>query len=170
MKADLKEQSLKILKLKILLSRCDLSGSEFDNVTVRGMNMNKTILFNCNWRNLGIKEGINLNGHSKQVISLCFPADCKLLASSSGDNWIRLWDIRNRKNKLCFHRHGVVKSVFQPLVVANMVIYGILKQGNKFQNQLVIMIMLMLIQFVFLLMVLPLQLVVKIRLAVYGML
>ena len=36
--------------------RSNLSGSEFENVDISGMNLNGASLFNCKWSNLRINE------------------------------------------------------------------------------------------------------------------
>ncbi|CAD8167962.1 unnamed protein product [Paramecium octaurelia] len=109
MKVDLREQSFENIRIRntslirAKLVRCDLSGSEFDNVIIRGINLNGAKLFNCKWRNLGINEGILLNGHVGKINSVCFSRDSNYLASCSDDKTIRLWDMKT----------GYIKSVLK---------------------------------------------------------
>ncbi|CAK69564.1 unnamed protein product (macronuclear) [Paramecium tetraurelia] len=94
MKVDLKEQCFENIRIKNIsliganLVRCDLSGSELDNVIISGVNLNQAKLFNCRWGNIGLHEGINL----------LFP-DGKTIVSCSNDKSIRLWDVKKGKIK-----------------------------------------------------------------------
>ena len=63
----------------------NLSGSKFDNVDISGMNLNGAMLFNCKWKNLRIQEVNKLEGHSREVTSVCFSPDGSILASGSVD-------------------------------------------------------------------------------------
>ncbi|CAD8215043.1 unnamed protein product [Paramecium octaurelia] len=118
MKVDLKEscfENIRIRNTSILganLVRCDLSGSVLDNVIISGVNLNQAKLFNCKWKNLGINEGIQLNGHSGRVNLVCYSPDGKSLASCSDDHSIILWDAKTGKIKTIIRGKGMVKSVF----------------------------------------------------------
>ncbi|CAD8215271.1 unnamed protein product [Paramecium octaurelia] len=117
MKVDLKEscfENIKIRNTSLIganLVRCDLSGSEFENVIISGVNLNQAKLFNCKWRNLGINEGIEMNGHADIVNQVCFSPDEKSLASCSDDNYVILWDVKTEKRKYVLQGKRQVKSV-----------------------------------------------------------
>ncbi|RIK32998.1 MAG: hypothetical protein DCC55_35795, partial [Chloroflexi bacterium] len=57
-----------------------------------------------------------LRGHDHQVLSLAFSPDGSLLASSSGDTTIRLWNVTERRalTTLRGHTHWVRSLVFSP--------------------------------------------------------
>ncbi|CAK73574.1 unnamed protein product (macronuclear) [Paramecium tetraurelia] len=93
------------------LIRCDLSGSEFENIIISGMNLNQAKLFNCKWRNIGIDEEIMLYGHGDQVNKVCFSPNGKSLASCSSDNSIKLWDFKTGKIKSFLFGESELKSV-----------------------------------------------------------
>ncbi|CAD8213886.1 unnamed protein product [Paramecium pentaurelia] len=88
--------------------RCNLSGS--------GLNLNGAILFNCKWKNIKIQKLSILKGHTLAVLSVCFTPDSSTLASCSGDNSIRLWDIKTgeQKSKLFGHTSIVYSVYFSP--------------------------------------------------------
>lgn len=60
LRADLKAQSFEDIRINDTslvdanFVHSNLSGSEFDNVDISGMNLNGALLFNCKWRNLRI--------------------------------------------------------------------------------------------------------------------
>lgn len=72
----------------------NLSGSEFDNVEISGINLAGAKLFNCKWKNIKIHELNKLEGHSGAVKSVCFSPSGNILASGSDDKSIRFWDIK----------------------------------------------------------------------------
>ncbi|CAD8187660.1 unnamed protein product [Paramecium octaurelia] len=121
MKVDLKEQSFEKIRIRNtqLLGadfvRCDLSGSQFDNVIISGINLNQANLSNCKWRNLRINEVMVLNGHTNYVNAVCFSNDGNSLASSGNDNFILLWCVKTGKIKSIFKGQRIVKAVsFSP--------------------------------------------------------
>ncbi|CAK79904.1 unnamed protein product (macronuclear) [Paramecium tetraurelia] len=117
MKVDLRGQSFINIRIRNTslyganLVRCDLSLSEFDNVIISGMNLNGAKLFNCKWRNLGLHEGIELNGHEGEINQVCFSSDGKSLASCSDDTTIRLWDVKTGKIRTVLKGESEVSSV-----------------------------------------------------------
>ncbi|CAD8055015.1 unnamed protein product [Paramecium primaurelia] len=121
-KVDLTNQNLEKIKIKNTsliganFVRCNLSGSEFDNVDISGMNLNEAQLFNCRWKNIKIDEQHKLDGHSGYVSSVCFSPDGTKLASGSWDNTIRLQDVKTGKQKVKFHGNTsyVLSVCFSP--------------------------------------------------------
>ncbi|CAD8174801.1 unnamed protein product [Paramecium pentaurelia] len=65
--------------------RCNLNGSQFENVDISGINLNGALLFNCKHKNAKIEEMIKLEGHKYVVQSLSFFPDGTTLASGSRD-------------------------------------------------------------------------------------
>ncbi|CAD8195753.1 unnamed protein product [Paramecium octaurelia] len=122
MKADLKEQSFENIRIKdtsligVNFVRCNLNGSEFDNVDISGMNLNGAQLFNCKWKNIKMNEQIKLEGHESSVNSVSISPDGTILASGSADNSIRMWDIKTGqlKAKLVGHENAVNQISFSP--------------------------------------------------------
>ncbi|CAK79896.1 unnamed protein product (macronuclear) [Paramecium tetraurelia] len=100
MKIDLTRQSFRNIKIKNTtlyasnFAFSDLSGSEFENVNIDGINLNGTLLYNCKWNNLQIYELHKIIGHKGSVYSICFTSDGKFLASASEDKSIILWDVK----------------------------------------------------------------------------
>ncbi|MEG4218614.1 AAA-like domain-containing protein, partial [Microcoleus sp. Pol14C6] len=59
-----------------------------------------------------VKERNSLEGYSNSVFSVAFSPDGKTLASASGDNTIKLWNLQNQKNIKTLTGHsGLVRSV-----------------------------------------------------------
>ncbi|CAK58103.1 unnamed protein product (macronuclear) [Paramecium tetraurelia] len=124
MKVDLKEQSFENIRIKDTsliggnFLRCNLNGSQFDNVDIGGVNLNGAQLFNCKWKNIKLNELNKLEGHESSVNSVSISPDGTILASGSADNSIRLWDSKtgelkaklvgheNAVNQICFSRDG----------------------------------------------------------------
>ncbi|CAD8084770.1 unnamed protein product [Paramecium primaurelia] len=79
--------------------RCDLNGSEFENVDISGVNFNGAQMFSCKWKNIKVHELNKLDGHSGCINSICFSPDGNILASGSDDNSIRLWDVKTGQQK-----------------------------------------------------------------------
>ncbi|CAD8159195.1 unnamed protein product [Paramecium pentaurelia] len=96
--------------------RSNLSGSEFNNVFISGMNLNGALLFNCKWKNLKIHELYELGGHSCKVNSVCLSPDGNTLASGNDDKSIRLWDVKSgqQKAKLDSQYSDVYSVCFSP--------------------------------------------------------
>ncbi|CAD8183825.1 unnamed protein product [Paramecium octaurelia] len=117
MKVDLREQSFENIRIRNTsldggnFVRCIFNGSEFDNVSISGMNLNQAQMFNCNWKNIKIHELNKLDGHSRRVNQVCFSPDGKSLASCGDDNKIILWDVKTGKIKSKIKVKEVVKSV-----------------------------------------------------------
>ncbi|CAD8163656.1 unnamed protein product [Paramecium pentaurelia] len=122
MKVDIRNQSFENIRIKNTsliggnFLGCNLSGSEFDNVDISGFNLNCSQLFNCKWKNLKIHKLNKLDGHSGSVLSVQISPDKNILASSSSDKSIRLWDVKTgqQKAKLDGHRSFVVSVCFSP--------------------------------------------------------
>ncbi|CAD8196067.1 unnamed protein product [Paramecium octaurelia] len=118
MKTDLRNQNFENIRIKNTsliganLVRCDLSGSEFDQVIISGMILNQAKLFNCKWRNLRINELNQLKGHHGSVNSISFSPDGKSFASCSDDKSIRLWEVRTGKIISMLEGENKVCSVF----------------------------------------------------------
>ncbi|CAD8083708.1 unnamed protein product [Paramecium primaurelia] len=118
MKVDLTQQSFRNVRIKntsligASFSQCDLSGSEFENVKIHGINLNCAILINCIWKNLQINELHKIEGHNGTVNSVCYSYDGNIIASGSSDKTIHLWDVKSGEvlNKLYGHNDSV-KSV-----------------------------------------------------------
>ncbi|CAD8157971.1 unnamed protein product [Paramecium octaurelia] len=79
------------------LVRCNLSGSEFENVNISGVNLNGAQLFNCKWENLKIDSLHQLTGHKDRINQLCFSPDDNQLAPCSNDDFICLWNVKRGK-------------------------------------------------------------------------
>ncbi|CAD8169269.1 unnamed protein product [Paramecium pentaurelia] len=96
--------------------RCNFNESEFENVDISGINLNGAKLLNCKWKNLRIQESLQLEGHSDQVVTVCFSPNGTTLASGSEDKSIRLWDVKTgqQKFKLDGHSHAVLSLCFSP--------------------------------------------------------
>ncbi|CAD8194024.1 unnamed protein product [Paramecium pentaurelia] len=122
MKVDLKNQCFENIRIKNAsliggnFVRCNLSGSEFDNVDISGVNLNGAQMFNCQWKNIKINELNKLDGHSSCVNSVCISPDGNTLASGSDDQSIRLWDTKTglQKAKLDGHTNLVMSVCFSP--------------------------------------------------------
>ncbi|CAD8213517.1 unnamed protein product [Paramecium pentaurelia] len=122
MKVDLRNQNFENIRIKNTslvganFVRCNLSGSELDNVDISGVNLNEALLFNCKWKNLKIFELYKLEGHTGDVKSVCVSSDGSTLASGSQDKSIRLWDVKTgqQKAKLDAHSSGVNSVCFSP--------------------------------------------------------
>ncbi|CAD8048613.1 unnamed protein product [Paramecium primaurelia] len=128
LKTDLRNQSFENIRIKNTsliggnFARGNLSGSEFDNVNICGINLNGAQLLNCKWMNISIHELYKLDGHDGPVSSVCFSPDRKTLASCSGsiyggvDMSIRLWDVKTgqQKAKLDGHTNGILLVCFSP--------------------------------------------------------
>ncbi|CAK58301.1 unnamed protein product (macronuclear) [Paramecium tetraurelia] len=99
MKISFKEQCFENIRIRNTsliganMIRCDLSGSEFENVIISGINLNQAKLLNC------INEGMQLNGHSGRLKQIFFSLDGKSLASCSVGKALYLWDVKTRKIK-----------------------------------------------------------------------
>ncbi|CAD8169349.1 unnamed protein product [Paramecium pentaurelia] len=123
MKVDIRSQNFENIRIKNTsllganFARCNLSGSQLDNVDINGMNLNGALLLNCRWTNIK-KEGeiYELNGHTNIVNFVCFSPDGNILASGSTDESIRLWDVKTGQLKNILDcSSGTVKSLcFSP--------------------------------------------------------
>ncbi|CAD8188100.1 unnamed protein product [Paramecium octaurelia] len=117
MKVDQKESCFEIIRIKNTSSiganfvKCDLSGSEFDNVIFSGVNLNQAKLFNCYWRNLRINKLNKLTVHSDDANQVGFSPDGMSLASCSMDQSICLWDVKTGKIKSIIIGEGDLKSL-----------------------------------------------------------
>ncbi|CAD8154470.1 unnamed protein product [Paramecium pentaurelia] len=102
MKVDLRKVSFENIRIKNTsliggnFVRCNMNGSQFENVDISGVNFNGEQMFNCKWKNIKVHELNQLDGHSNDVNSVCFSPDGNTLASGSRDDSIRLWDIKNK--------------------------------------------------------------------------
>ncbi|CAD8168211.1 unnamed protein product [Paramecium pentaurelia] len=122
MKVDIKNQSFQNIRIKNTsliganLVRCNLSGSEFDNVDISGLNLNGTQMFNCKWKDLKIHELNKLDGQSSCIRSVCISPDGNTLSSGSEDKSICLWDVKTGHQKAKFdgHEHWVMSVCFSP--------------------------------------------------------
>ncbi|CAD8131800.1 unnamed protein product [Paramecium pentaurelia] len=81
-----------LVEMKADLKRCNLNGSELDNVDIRGVNLNGAMLFNCKWKNLKIKGLNKLHGHRNKVCSVCFSPDGNTLTFGNSDDSISIQD------------------------------------------------------------------------------
>ncbi|CAD8213446.1 unnamed protein product [Paramecium octaurelia] len=122
MKADVREQSFENIRIRDTslsganLVRCNLNGSIFDNVDISGMTLNGASLFNCKWKNIKIHDLNQFDAHNGSVYTICFSPNGTTLASGSGDNSVRLWDVKTgqQKAKLDGHTHYVYSICFSP--------------------------------------------------------
>ncbi|CAD8189377.1 unnamed protein product [Paramecium pentaurelia] len=102
MKVDLRNQSFENIRIKNTsiiggnFVRCNLNGSEFENVDISGVIFNGAQMFNYKWKNIKVHELNRLDGHSSCVRSVCFSPDGNTLASGSDDNSIRLQEIKKK--------------------------------------------------------------------------
>jgi WD40 repeat protein len=62
------------------------------------------------------KELRKFRGHAKEVMSVAFGKDGKLLASASNDGSVKLWDFATGRELRTFQAHdgGVARVVFHP--------------------------------------------------------
>ncbi|CAD8190165.1 unnamed protein product [Paramecium pentaurelia] len=97
-------------------AKCNLSGAEFQNININGMNLNGAQLIDCKWKNLRINDLHQLNGHDGPVNSLCFSPDGIILASGSMDQSIRLWDVGTGQQQSILegHSNSVQSVCFSP--------------------------------------------------------
>ncbi|CAD8204796.1 unnamed protein product [Paramecium pentaurelia] len=122
MKVDLTKQCFSNIKIKNTsiiganFAKCNLSGSELENVNINGINLNCAQLFNCKWKHLKIYEVHQFNGHNDTVCSVSFSPDGTKLASGSDDISICLWDVKTGKlkAKLEGHTNWVQSVCFSP--------------------------------------------------------
>ncbi|CAD8129745.1 unnamed protein product [Paramecium sonneborni] len=130
LKADLSNQSWEYIRIRNTsliggtFVRCNLSGSQLDNVDINGNNFNGAQLLNCLWNNIKIIELNKLDGHRDYVLSVCISPDGKISASDGGDwdknkkadNSIRLQDFKTGqlKAKLDGHTNTVCSVCFFP--------------------------------------------------------
>ncbi|CAD8164343.1 unnamed protein product [Paramecium octaurelia] len=118
MKVDLREQNFENIKINDTsliganFAKCNLSGSQFNNVDISGMIINGAYLFNCKWNNLTIQEFQNKNENTSFIYSLSFSPDGATLASGSQDKFICLWDVKTGQQKAKLDGHtSYVNSV-----------------------------------------------------------
>ncbi|CAK68192.1 unnamed protein product (macronuclear) [Paramecium tetraurelia] len=122
MKADVREQSFQNIRIRDTslsganMVRCNLNGSIFDNVDISGMSLNGASLFNCKWKNIQIHDLNKFDAHNGSVYTICFSPNGATFASGSGDNSIRLWDVKTgqQKAKLDGHTHYIYSIFFSP--------------------------------------------------------
>ncbi|CAD8104437.1 unnamed protein product [Paramecium primaurelia] len=122
MKVDLTSlnfENIKISNTSLIggnFTKCNLTNSKFDNVNINGINLSGAQLFNCNWKQLKINDLYQIDGHTKAVWSVCFSPDANTLASGSGDNSIRLWDVKTGKQnaRLDGHTKTIYSVCFSP--------------------------------------------------------
>ncbi|CAD8103731.1 unnamed protein product [Paramecium primaurelia] len=146
MKVDVRNQSFENIRMKntSLISgnfvRCNLNGSEFENVDISGVNFNGAQMFNCQWKNIKVHELNRLDGHSNCVRSVCFSPDRNTLASGSYDYSIRLWDVKTGQQKAKLDGHtstvysvcSLLMEIHQLLVVViSLSVFGMSKQDKK---------------------------------------
>ncbi|CAD8214943.1 unnamed protein product [Paramecium octaurelia] len=89
--------------------KCNLSGSELENVDISGINLSGTQLLSCKWKNIRIQELHYLNGNGGAISSVCFSPDCTTLVSGNDDGSISLWDFKTGqpKSKLIGHSRQI---------------------------------------------------------------
>ncbi|CAD8086036.1 unnamed protein product [Paramecium primaurelia] len=107
----------KFSKYKDLKYGCNLSGSEFDNVNISGMNLNRALLLNCKWENIRILELYQLYGNNSPVRSVCISPNGYTLASGQRQCYSTM-DLKTGQQKVsldgqtsvimsvCFYRDG----------------------------------------------------------------
>ncbi|CAD8157464.1 unnamed protein product [Paramecium octaurelia] len=111
MYVDLKSHDFKKIRIRDTsliggnFAKCNLSLSEFNNVNINGININRAIMIGCIWRDLKINELHTLDGHSDNVSTICYSPDSTTLAFGSEDNSIRLWDVKTGEEKAKLDGH-----------------------------------------------------------------
>ena len=58
------------------------------------------------WRNAGSEPDATLVGHSDGVLSILFSPDGRTLITASGDTTLKVWDIRERQQRLSMEEHA----------------------------------------------------------------
>ncbi|CAD8167968.1 unnamed protein product [Paramecium octaurelia] len=135
LKVDLTQQNFENIRIKDIpliganFARCNLSGSQFRNVNISGINLNEAQLINCDWKFLKIHQINTLVGHSS-VSSVCFSPNGAILMSSS-DSYIHLWDVKTGK------KHSQLKCLIggSKLLLSNSPNYCM--QVSGYRNQII---------------------------------
>ncbi|CAD8118518.1 unnamed protein product [Paramecium primaurelia] len=131
--------------------RCDLGGSEFDNVNISGINLNCVKLFHYKWQNIRVDQLHHLKGNLQKVKQVSFQPNGTMLASCAMYIFSYM-GYQERKNIIYIlqQRHNfcvLLTKQFLRIILIQL-FNGILKEDDENVNCIAIIVMF--IQYAFL--------------------